>query len=328
MIFISLILLILGIVSEVIFLNFLLKNLMFLTLSAHLLSGLLITSSVKLQLDQYVKNVDWRFYFFILLINISLPLFGVIISVFFMIIIYGIRKKFRKQVESYDSSINLREIKPIYAKYGAGGGLMHLMANDESTVQRTKALFALGKMKISNINQLMYGLLSDQADEIRLLAFNILDQQESFITEDINRILKLLKVTEPDTETFAKFEKDLALLYWELIYRRLILKELEESMLIKAQAYALSAIKILKSDGSLFALLGKIYTRLKQYKQAEEMFDQTTAFNIPPSQVFPYLAEIKFKQREYIATKQYLDHSDTLLDIELVAPVKRFWDSK
>lgn len=238
--------------------------------------------------------------------------------------LFHFHKQFYKHAESLDNRINIQQLKPIKSLYGEGGALRNLL-HSSNPYQRTEALIRLGQF--ADVNKIMYHLLADEADEIRLLAFNILEQQERFISEDIEQLLKLLDTDKLSEEIRAKFEKNLALHYWELVYRHLIFSELEHSIIEKALSYALSALRILPEDATLWVLLGKIFIRLKKFPEAEEAFNKTLFFNVPPSQVLPYLAEIKYNQRDYLAVKKYLD-SDVLLDVSLIAPVKYFWDKK
>ena len=203
---------------------------------------------------------------------------------------------------------------------------MHVLKKGASTIERTKAFFALSQTQLSSINNLFYKLLPDTSDEMRLLAFGILDGQEDMITNRINKLYSMLERKNLSYEAYAKLEKDLALQYWELIYSHLIAPELEESILEKALSYALSAVKVLNEDASIWILLGKIYKHSKHYSQAEHAFTKAISFKISPTQVLPYLAEIKFITRDYTAMHNYLIKSETLLDVEQIAPVIHFWD--
>jgi polysaccharide biosynthesis protein PelE len=205
---------------------------------------------------------------------------------------------------------------------------LNLFKKNNPTDMRANALFALGEGNLRQINKIIPSLLRDKSDEIRLLAFNIQDQQEGLLSEDIEKLLALLESPELEPDNKAKIEKTIALLYWEFIYRNLLLPELEPSTLAKAEYYALSAVKVLADDATLWGLLGKIYQRAKQYDKAEQAFNKIREFNTSPSKVLPYLAEIKFRMRDYAAVRQYLAESDILSDVAMVAPVKRFWSRK
>jgi tetratricopeptide (TPR) repeat protein len=280
----------------------------------------------KIILHKNFQKVEWTFYILPLLLCVFVPILGIFISIFIIGAIFRLHTKFFKYTERVDDSINLKEVKYSYEEYGAGGAFLRLMKKNAPPADRTKALFVLAQGQLSGINNLLQELLPDSSDEIRLLSFNILDQQESFIQKDINKILSSINAPGLDATAYAIFEKNLALLYWELSYRHLLLKELEDITLNKAETYAQSALKILKGDAVLWSLLGKIYFRLKKYKLAEESFEKSIYYDIPDSQVIPYLAEIKYKMKDYAAVRRYLCESNTLLDIAIIAPVKRFWE--
>ena len=326
MILLSAAFLLIGLFSELLFTQLLISNFIVQASLTHFISSLLIVFSYQLFLNRCIKKVDWSFYLFLLLLCFFTPILGDIVSFFIVFFIDKLHKKSHQYAEILDHPINLDEIIPLYTQYGAGGATMHVLKKGASTIERTKAFFALSQTQLSSINNLFYKLLPDTSDEMRLLAFGILDGQEDTITNRINKLYSMLERKNLSYEAYAKLEKDLALQYWELIYSHLIAPELEESILEKALSYALSAVKVLNEDASIWILLGKIYKHSKHYSQAEHAFTKAISFKISPTQVLPYLAEIKFITRDYTAMHNYLSKSETLLDVEQIAPVKHFWD--
>lgn len=225
-----------------------------------------------------------------------------------------------------DEAINLDQIQPYHSHYGAGGVILHLFQDNAPIKERSAALFALRECPLSQINPLIHELLPDTSDDIRLLAFNILEGQESSIMSRIEALLLRLK-TVPDGEPLikAQCQKSLALLHWELIHHHLIEIELEETIINKAIASALSALTVLSDDAVLWALLGKLYQHRQQDLLAVEAFETAMSCHSAPTEVLPYLAEIRFKQGDYSAIQALLSQSDALLDMMQIAPVKRFW---
>lgn len=322
------ILLSIGLITEVLSVQLFFQHILQTSFVIHAISSLSIALAVLLFLSRYYKHEIWLAFVFTLLLCFVMPVAGLVIILFVVMSVFSSHTKYHKHVEILDDSINLQDIRPVNPRYGAGGAVMRLLDKSAPTSERATALFVIGEGNMAQVNYLMYQLLPNKSDEIRLLAFNILEQQESSITEDINKLLSMLDTPGIREETKAKLEKNLAMLYWQFIYRKLVLRELEVSMLRKAEKYALSAVKVLSSDATLWALLGKIYERLKEYDLASQFFEKTLEFNIPPSQVLPYLAEIQYAVRNFGAVRKYLSESDTLSDITLIAPVKRFWCSE
>ncbi len=295
-----------------------------LMLTVHGVAAFCFMFSCKLFLSRQTQRPDWRFDGTIFLLCYFIPVFGIFIG--FMITLLRLRTTNKKFAYIIHNTINLNEAKPTQPKYGAGGALIHLFQQDKTASERTDALFMLGQRQLSTVNQLMHQLLLDNQDEMRLLAFNILDQQQNLITEDVKKLLNLLKTMQPWSEAHARVEKNLAILYWEMVYRQLVVHELEESMLNQAKIYAVSACNMLKDDPSLWVLIGKIYLKMNKYSDAESAFQQAFSCKIAVAQALPYLAEIKYNLHDYLGVYQCLRESDTLLDIARVAPVKRFWE--
>ena len=328
MIFIIGIIFIFGLLSECFSGYCLLLDLIPMALLSHCISSLLILLSYQLSLNQTFKKSNWQFYLLMFFLCYFVPLFGIIISFFIVCSLDMLHKRFHKDVEVLDLAINLEGIKPFYATYGSGGAVISLLEKEKSPIERTKAFFILSQTQLSNINTLIYKLLPDTSDEMRLLAFNILDKQEDTIMKRIHELVHTLETGGLHEEENANIEKNLAASYWELIYNHLISPELEESIQNNALSYALSAIKVLNNDATIWILLGKIYIHSKQYQLAEDAFNRALSSNVSPTQILPYLAELKFKAHDYIAVQNYLSGSNTLLDIPMIAPVKLFWDDK
>lgn len=317
-----------GILIEFITAYFFSNVLVGIYINAYLLLCIILTWVSNWFLKLHFKSDSSRFYLLPLLLSIFIPGFGIIISPFIVIALYRSSNKSYKFTETIYDPINLKQVTYSTEHYGAGGAFLQLMKKNEAPVNRIKALFVLARGQLALINNMLQGLLPDSSDEIRLLSFNILDQQEGFIQNDINRITAIMNNDAIDAINRAKCEKNLAQLYWEQSYRHLILKELKDTNLKKALSHAISSLEVLHNDAAIWSLLGKIYYRLNQYTLAEDAFKKALTLNTPASQVLPYLAEISFKTKDYAAVKNYLGKSDALWDIALIAPVKRFWEKK
>ena len=326
MIFLSGLIFLVGLFIELNSAQLFMSNLILMASLEHTFASLLMTVSFNLFLNDVFKKTNWRFYLLLFLLSCFVPVLGIIINVFIVLTLYRLHTQSHQYAEVLDETINLEEIQPFSAKYGAGGASLRLLKREETANERSKALFILSQNQLSNLNTFMYKLLSDPSDEMRLLAFNILDEQENKIAQRISQSFVMLETAKNNHETCAQYEKNLAMLYWDLVYDHLISPELEDSMLREALSYALSASNSLKNDATIWILLGKIYTHLKQYDKAENILNKIKWSEVPPAKVLPYLAEIKFREHDYQAVQNYLSQSKTLLDVALIAPVKRFWD--
>lgn len=288
----------------------------------------MLAISSRLFLARSFNHHAWIFYLFIGLLGCFVPFFGEIIALLIAISLYRKHKQFHEHTEQFDNTINLLNIKPHYAEYGSGGGALQLFDANKSADERTLALFKMAQSPLATMNTMLYQLLPDNSDEMRLLAFSILDEQEGTLSQAIDQLQTMLKHQTLNQETQALLEKNLANLYWDLVYNQLIIHELADSMLTKAEGYALSALNAFPDDAHLWALLGKIYTQLKQDLKAEDAFKKAMSLAIDPAKVMPYLAELYYKRQDYEGVRHALSRAPSLMDISLIAPVKRYWDTK
>lgn len=283
---------------------------------------------VYLVLRERFTHSDIYFYVFLYGLSFIVPVFGMALSLLIAYWLYYRHASIYKYSEWVDTTINLNLLKMIMPKYGAGGAMMSLFNRKASPLERTQALFSLSKRSLASMNPYIEKLLPGESDEMRLLAFNILDEEEGRINQ---KIAKLEAVYQASLQTAhgedeqCKIAEQLASLYWELIFNHLILPELQQNILEKALFYAKKAFKTLSQDPFLWGLLGKIYRQLKEYDKAENAFRKALALNLPASQALPYLAEMQYMQAKYVDIEQYLNASDTLDDIDLIYLVKQFW---
>ena len=317
----------LALLSDGIALNFLLSDWLGLALAVHALAAGLVALTYRFFLSHSFQPVPWSFCLFILGLMFFIPILGLLISFFIVCSLYRYHETYHQYSDVLDDKFNLDRIKPIHSQYGAGGAIRKLLETDTAVAKRAQALFMLGQNKLADINPLMYELLPDSSDEIRLLAFNILEQQENTITQKLEHLFALLASDDLTPILQAQCQKNVAILYWELVYNHLISPEVQTSVLNKAQSYALAALQILNQDAAIWVLLGKIYRHLQRYTEAEAAWEQACKFKAFTIPLLPYFAELKYRAKDYQALRQYLDQSEALVDIARIAPVKRFWDT-
>lgn len=303
-----------------------LKNIIVESVVLHTLASCMFVLALQTYLQNQTsrKNSDIIFSLFIFLLCQVIPILGAIISFYIILTFKQTRLKIAPRPEVLNADIRLHEIEPFSLKFGEGSVFLQLFNSAEKITKRTSAFAALKGMDLAKVNQLMYKLLPEKQDEIRLLAFNILENQENTISERIHNLLES-KVQSKNPGVLAK---DLAMQYWELIYNHLISEELKNIILNKATEYALIAVKHLPKDASLWILIGKIYKYSKQYYLAEKAFTRAISLKAPPAHTLPYLAEIKYINKDFHGVKDYLSRSESLLDLPNIAPVKQFWDEK
>ncbi|MDP3701227.1 MAG: hypothetical protein Q8R72_10015 [Hylemonella sp.] len=164
---------------------------------------------------------------------------------------------------------------------------------------RMQALLTLQAVPGRVANPILEDLLGDETDDVRLLAFGMLDSEEKHISRDIQRERAQLD-TELTVEQRFDCLRHLAGLHWELIYACLAQGELRRHILHQARDYleAALALGIPPSPGMLL-LQGRILLAQQDIEGADEVLSRAQAQGLPPACVIPYLAEVDFLRRRF-----------------------------
>ncbi|MDZ4075767.1 MAG: hypothetical protein U1E04_13570 [Hylemonella sp.] len=164
---------------------------------------------------------------------------------------------------------------------------------------RMQALLTLQSVPGRVANPILEDLLGDTTDDVRLLAFGMLDSEEKKISLDIQHERTQLQ-TELTTEQRFDCLRHLAGLHWELIYACLAQGELRRHILRQARDYLEAALAtgITPSPG-LLLLQGRILLAQEEIDAAEAVFSRALELGLPKVSVIPYLAEINFLRRQF-----------------------------
>ena len=189
-----------------------------------------------------------------------------------------------------------REIRE-RTKYGPGGLTSRLKDAGVPKETRFKSLLALQGMPPKIANPLLQDMLGDPADEVRLVAYGILDNQEKAINQHIHdEIIKLREATTEEMQLIAL--RRLAELYWELVYGGLVHGDVRDHALGEVDRYLNEAMRIAPDDPGLWFLKGKMLL-YKRDPAAEAAFKRAVTSGIEESRVLAYLGQIAFERRHY-----------------------------
>ena len=194
-----------------------------------------------------------------------------------------------------------REIRE-RTKYGTGGLTSRLRDVSVEKETRFKSLLALQGMPPRIANPLLQHMLGDPTDEVRLVAYGILDNQEKNINQHIhNEIQRLREATHPDLRLISS--RRLAELYWELVYGRLVYGDVRDHALAESDRYLVEAMRLAPDDAGLWFLMGKMLL-YKRDPAAEAAFHRAIANGLEESRVLAYLGEIAFERRDYVEVRR------------------------
>jgi len=290
----------------------------------------------------YLTNV-----LFIFMLNLSLPVIGYIISIW---ISWYLENIVYEDKVSHTSILNLDEFGISFLKveriFGEGS-MGDLMTSEYAP--KSKKLRALSSLanNISPVNlKIIRQTLTSTDDEIRMFGYAIINKAEKALNVKINTQLDIFHEAEKFLSKYsdnsekkeykkyviqrAESARNLAPLYWEMIYTELSHESLKENFLNEVVKY----LKIAKEhylpllhtvEGNadstdlkelvarLFILMGRVYMLECKYEKASTEFTIAREINDAEyTSVLPYLAEINFVEGRYHIVQSILNSSKDL----------------
>lgn len=207
---------------------------------------------------------------------------------------------------------------------GEGGAWTRLKTTGLPREQRLKALMAVGTGSGLNVSNFLQEATGDTDDEIRLLAFNLCEQQEQKIQQSISAALAGLKQAET-AEAKGSLCRNLAFSYWEMVYSALAQDELSNFFIEQASKYAAQAQQYAGNDPVLATLIARIHLHRREYQQAEVAIQEALAQDADPVRVVPYQAELAFYKRDFRAIRTLLGQDATIRFKPCIGQVAQFW---
>ncbi|MEJ7622332.1 MAG: hypothetical protein WKI49_07505 [Aquificaceae bacterium] len=149
----------------------------------------------------------------------------------------------------------------------------------------------MAEVKNPKLIEVVSKLISRRDEELRLSITSLYYKLENSIQERIKHLLERLESSKED-KAYLFFE--LSQSYYDLVYYKLVDKELEIVTLQKAEEYIYKAMNI-KDAPEFYILLGKIYIAKKEYSKAIETLNKVSLYKyVNPVKYVPYIAEAYF----------------------------------
>lgn len=211
--------------------------------------------------------------------------------------------------------------QPIYLAVGLIGVLRH--ANDPDLRQR--AVMATRQMNDQHAIPILNVALKDPVDDVRLLAYAILDNKERKIFARIKEGNQRLTQATSD-ERRVTVHRALGRDYWELAYLGLAQGEVLIQVLKAAHEHMNAVLAIQPDDPGAYQMLGRIYLKQGDPHRAHAAFVKATELGLGERSIIPYLAEVAFELRAF---EQVREHMQSLGDFARrrvpMAWVAQYW---
>jgi len=211
--------------------------------------------------------------------------------------------------------------------HGGGARLRAQLGNTRAPLpERMTALVAMQSMPARTSSPVLRDLLADSADDVRLLAYGMLDGAEKQLTQRILAELPRLDEARDDAER-AEIHKRLADLYWELIYQNLVQGDVYRYTADQVEHHARAALEADAGQPGLWYMRGRLALNRNEPAQAREWLERAERLGFARERTLPLLAEAAYLERDYAAVRAILLSFDSPSPLPLVRPMLRYWRS-
>jgi len=190
------------------------------------------------------------------------------------------------------------------------GALRQIVYFAERPLKRLKAVMATRYMPAREAMTVWSKASRDPVDDVRLLAYAMMDENEKTLTE---RILALTEaLTDVPAHMQSAYHKTIAALCWELGYHNLVQGTLRAHWLKTARHHLELVVSPSVSadagsaDADSWLLYGRILLDSGELAPAKAAFAYARAGGIDEQKILPWLAEIAFEERKFDEVKRYL----------------------
>lgn len=184
------------------------------------------------------------------------------------------------------------------------GGLRQILREAVDPDKRLKALLATRQMSGPEPVELLRSSLKDPVDDVRLLAYSMLEQREQALVSEAGQLQSRLQ-TQTDDRSHAGRQRRLAQIWWEMVYLGLAQGGLRRYYLEQSR-HILQGLVATYGRHQDWQLLGRIELELGHPEQAAEAFEEALDRGCSPASAYPYLAEIAFLARDFNRVRYFL----------------------
>lgn len=272
------------------------------------------------------EGFQLRNYIFFLLVIFYLPVLGLL----GLILAIPITLFCGSRLEESISSIKISKVRdlsltqePALGSQAIDLGNLHGLYRSKSYHKRLQAVYATLKLKDSEAVPLLHKALKDPVDDIRLLAYALLDRKENHLSK---RILKNKQALEKHDHSNSKIlilriVND----YWELVRLGLIQGEAQTHVLNMGRKYVELGLKQYPQDLGFNFLYAQILLKLKYFQQALEQFRKSEELGMDRNNLLIYYAEIAFHNHQHQEVKRLLQDMEFPTNYPKLSAITQFW---
>jgi len=170
---------------------------------------------------------------------------------------------------------------------------------------------------------LLWRALRDPEEEVRLLAFSLLESKTAAAYHRIQA-----HAAELESATGLRrgvLHARLAFEHWELAWLGLVQGEILNHELGKAEEHARAALEHDRRSVAMHFLLARIYLKSNRPGEARAMLTRAGELGLPAPMREPYLAEAAFRLRRFDLVRIHLAQAGLAAGNDATSRVQRFW---
>lgn len=249
-----------------------------------------------------------------------IPLFSGIGLFFSLILPLYFTKKPEINEFEYADPLSAEEIishstsKPDYCN-GRIFGVLRFAKDKE---KRIKAVLSTNQIADEIAIPMLRIALLDSIDEVRLLAYSILNDKEKSIDSIIHQGLDQLESRNLSLKAKSAIHHKLADAYWELSYLGLVKGRARDHTLNSAKLHAEKAIKTKSNNIGLLLLYVQILTSLGYFKEANNLLKKIQKRGISTEKLAARSAELAFELKRFSEVGKHVKKLDRLADNNMI----------
>lgn len=264
-----------------------------------------------------------KIYFFIFVILLYLPVLGLMSLILTMPLMWNRSSRPEKPV--FPISLHkIRNLTPLMAPdTRIQSENIKSLYRSRNPERRLEAVYATLKIKDQDAIPLLRMALSDSVDDIRLLAYALLDRKEHNISKNIKKLRQKIERKENIKNKFL-YQK-IAIDYLDLVRLGLVQGETKNYMLKMACKYIEQGLEFYPKDAGLCFQYGQVLLQLRKYQQSHEYFKKAENFGIERGKLLAYYAELAFYRHDYLEVKKIMNAIDPPRNYSQLSTIASFW---
>jgi hypothetical protein len=215
----------------------------------------------------------------------------------------------------------------------APGPIEHVLLTQNVAQKRVASVMTLRRMDAQRAVPLLRVALGDTHEDVRLLAYAILERREKELRGRIEVLLSDLEAFQAGSAATegkqrAAVLKSLAEQHWELVHGGFVSGDVEKQTLSSAVRYGHEAL-LIAPDGSLSLLLARIQLRARKPGSAQRYLSAASSLGVSNTVLAPLYAETAFLLRRFdVIGPLMAEAGNTPQSRPKLDAVARFWTAR